>query len=67
MRLQCSNATGLSDVPAEQRLTRATVDSTRATVSNSATQKSEQQSQRGTGLSGAARGQSPNGQLDSEP
>jgi hypothetical protein len=57
-------ATGLSGVPAEQRLSRATVDSDR---SYSAAQKSEQQSQRGTGLSGAARGQSPNGRLASEP
>jgi hypothetical protein len=52
-------ATGLSRWVSEQRLSSATVDSDSATVSNSAAQKSEQRSQSGTRLSGAARGQSP--------
>jgi hypothetical protein len=41
--VQC--ATGLSGAPAQQQLTRATVDSAKATVCNSARQKSEQKSE----------------------
>jgi hypothetical protein len=47
-------ATGLSDEPAEQRLSAPMVDSAKATVRNSAAIESEEQKLEGTGLSGVA-------------
>jgi hypothetical protein len=47
-------ATGLSGELAEQRLLAPTIDSAKCTLKNSVTQKSEQRSQNGTGLSGVA-------------
>jgi hypothetical protein len=60
-------ATRLSGVPAEQRLTRATIDSDMSYSEQKCRAEVRTGKSEGTGLSGATRGQSPNGRLGSEP
>jgi hypothetical protein len=60
-------ATGLCGASAEQRLSAPMVGSVKWTVQHSAAQKPEQRSQRGTGLSGAARRQRLQRSTSSEP